>query len=161
MEAKKAVLMVKEFYIKFRQEKFLRENSIKRYQQRLEWYLEEVTELNKAIAENDRVEILDALVDMLYIKIGTLLENFRVCNVERILNEKRDSIDLDIITIFETLEEFNFSEECFESAFEEVHNSNMSKLGEDGNPILREDGKIMKGPNYFRPNLKRVLEEWD
>jgi len=42
--------------------------------------------------------------------------------------------------------------------FEEVHSSNMSKLGEDGKPIRRSDGKIMKGPNYFRPNLKPIIE---
>ena len=41
--------------------------------------------------------------------------------------------------------------------FQEVQNSNMSKLGTDGKPIYREDGKIMKGPNYFEPNLKKCL----
>ena len=34
----------------------------------------------------------------------------------------------------------------------------MSKLGSDGNPIYREDGKVLKGPNYFKPNIKRILE---
>lgn len=42
--------------------------------------------------------------------------------------------------------------------FAEVHRSNMSKLGEDGKPILREDGKILKGPNYSPPDLSFVLE---
>jgi predicted HAD superfamily Cof-like phosphohydrolase len=42
--------------------------------------------------------------------------------------------------------------------FDEVMNSNMSKLGEDGKPILLEDGKILKGPNYFKPNLKQFIE---
>lgn len=42
-------------------------------------------------------------------------------------------------------------------AFSEVHYSNMSKLGEDGKPIYREDGKILKGPNYWKPNLKKML----
>lgn len=41
----------------------------------------------------------------------------------------------------------------------EIHRSNMSKLGEDGRPIYREDGKIMKGPNYFKPNLAAVLDK--
>jgi len=41
--------------------------------------------------------------------------------------------------------------------FDEVHNSNMSKLGEDGKPIYREDGKVMKGPNYKKPNLKSIV----
>jgi len=44
-----------------------------------------------------------------------------------------------------------------DKCFEEVHNSNMSKLGEDGNPIYREDGKVLKGPNYWKPDLKKVL----
>lgn len=44
-----------------------------------------------------------------------------------------------------------------DATFEEVHNSNMSKLDENGNPIYREDGKIMKGPNYFRPDLTKFI----
>jgi predicted HAD superfamily Cof-like phosphohydrolase len=41
--------------------------------------------------------------------------------------------------------------------FERVHASNMSKLGEDGKPIKREDGKIQKGPNYKEPDLEDLL----
>jgi predicted HAD superfamily Cof-like phosphohydrolase len=50
-----------------------------------------------------------------------------------------------------------------DACFDEVQDSNMSKLGEDGKPIYREDGKVMKGPGYFHPNLKKVLgvEETD
>jgi predicted HAD superfamily Cof-like phosphohydrolase len=44
-----------------------------------------------------------------------------------------------------------------EAMFDEVHASNMSKLGEDGNPIYREDGKVLKGPDYFKPNLDKIL----
>lgn len=44
-------------------------------------------------------------------------------------------------------------------AFDEVHRSNMSKLGEDGKPIHREgDGKVMKGPNYFKPDLAQFIK---
>lgn len=46
-----------------------------------------------------------------------------------------------------------------EEIFEEIHRSNMSKLDENGNPIYREDGKIMKSKNYFLPDLKKILEE--
>lgn len=42
--------------------------------------------------------------------------------------------------------------------FYEVQNSNMSKLGADGKPIFREDGKILKGPNYFKPDLKKFID---
>jgi len=41
--------------------------------------------------------------------------------------------------------------------FDEIQRSNMSKLGEDGKPIYREDGKVLKGPNYFKPNIDEVL----
>ena len=41
--------------------------------------------------------------------------------------------------------------------FEEVQNSNMSKLGDDGKPIYNEKGKVMKGPNYFKPNLNKFV----
>ena len=44
-----------------------------------------------------------------------------------------------------------------DKCFEEVQNSNMSKLGEDNKPIYNEKGKVMKGPKYFKPNLKKIL----
>ena len=44
-----------------------------------------------------------------------------------------------------------------DKCFDEVQNSNMSKLSEDGKPIYNEDGKVMKGPNYFKPNLMKFL----
>lgn len=44
-----------------------------------------------------------------------------------------------------------------DKCFEEVHSSNMSKLDEYGNAIYREDGKILKGPNYFKPNLEQFI----
>lgn len=44
-----------------------------------------------------------------------------------------------------------------EAVFDEIQASNMSKLGKDGKPIFREDGKILKGPGYFKPNLNKFL----
>jgi len=44
-----------------------------------------------------------------------------------------------------------------EEVFTEIHRSNMSKLDENGDPILREDGKILKGKNYFKPDIKKIL----
>ncbi len=46
-----------------------------------------------------------------------------------------------------------------DKCFEEVHNSNMSKLGSDGKPIYNESGKVMKGPNYFKPNLDKFVAQ--
>ena len=44
-----------------------------------------------------------------------------------------------------------------DKCFQEVQNSNMSKLGKDGKPIYNENGKVMKGPNYFKPNLNKFV----
>lgn len=46
-----------------------------------------------------------------------------------------------------------------EEVFEEIQASNMSKLGADGKPIYREDGKVLKGPNYFKPNIDKILRK--
>lgn len=46
-----------------------------------------------------------------------------------------------------------------EEVFNEIQRSNMSKLGEDGKPIYREDGKVLKGPNYFKPDFSKILGE--
>ena len=46
-----------------------------------------------------------------------------------------------------------------EAIFNEIQLSNMSKLGINGKPIYREDGKVMKGPNYFKPNIIKILEK--
>ena len=44
-----------------------------------------------------------------------------------------------------------------DKCFEEIQNSNMSKLDENGMPVYNENGKVMKGPNYFKPNLKKII----
>ena len=44
-----------------------------------------------------------------------------------------------------------------DKCFDEVQNSNMSKLGENGKPIYNESGKVMKGPNYFKPDLSKFV----
>jgi predicted HAD superfamily Cof-like phosphohydrolase len=52
-------------------------------------------------------------------------------------------------------------QDVIEDVFLEIQASNMSKLGENGLPILREDGKVMKGPHYFRPDISRILAKSD
>jgi predicted HAD superfamily Cof-like phosphohydrolase len=45
-----------------------------------------------------------------------------------------------------------------EEVFEEIQKSNMSKLGADGKPVHRQDGKVLKGPNYFKPDIRSIME---
>lgn len=92
-------------------------------QLRVDLIEEELQELITGIAENDIVEVADALTDLLYVVYG-MGDVF--------------GIDLD-------------------KTFAEVHRSNMSKLGEDGRPIRRADGKVLKGSNYSPPNLEPIL----
>ena len=47
-----------------------------------------------------------------------------------------------------------------DKCFKEVQDSNMSKLGQNGKPIYNEQGKVMKGPNYFKPNLEKFINQW-
>ncbi len=57
-----------------------------------------------------------------------------------------------------TIIEHGMQEKIVE-VFNEIQRSNMSKLGADGKPIYREDGKVLKGPNYFKPNIAEILEK--
>src|SRR5690554_3744167 len=50
-------------------------------------------------------------------------------------------------------------QEKIEEVFEEIQRSNMSKLGADGKPIYRDDGKVLKGPDYFKPDIASILKK--
>ena len=94
---------------------------------RYELMKEENEEYKEAVANNDMVEVADALGDMLYILCGTIITH----GMQHKIGE----------------------------VFEEIQRSNMSKLGPDGKPIYREDGKVMKGPNYFKPDIAKILDD--
>ena len=151
----KLVKLVKEFYIAFGQQEFLEKEMTKeRMELRERLFDEELKEYNDAEKNNDKVEMLDAVCDMCYILIGTLLEIHKG-NVDAVTDviyfEENDKSKFIFEKVFEN--EFN---DIFVKAFEEVHRSNMSKL-QDGKAIFRADGKILKGAGYFRPNLKQFI----
>ena len=50
-------------------------------------------------------------------------------------------------------------QDVIDEVFEEIQRSNMSKLGSDGIPIYRKDGKVLKGPNYFKPDISKILNQ--
>jgi len=76
--------------------------------------------------------------------------------IEGNMVEIADGIVDCIYILFGTAVEYGFSDKL-EAMFHEVHRSNMSKLGEDGKPIYRKDGKVLKGPGYSPPNLGSIL----
>lgn len=69
--------------------------------------------------------------------------------------KQKEAYDEGVNLLEEELSKF-FEPWKFYEAFRRVHNSNMSKLGEDGEPIRREDGKILKGPNYKEPDFSDI-----
>ena len=92
--------------------------------------------------------------------------DLRLALIQEELEELSDAVaDRDMIQIADALTDLLYVvygaghsfgidlDECFE----EVHRSNMSKLGENGRPIHREDGKVLKGPGYFEPDLEGIL----
>ena len=71
--------------------------------------------------------------------------------------EVADAITDCLYVLIGTALQFGLTD-VLEKCFDEVHRSNMSKLGEDGMPIVHLGGKVMKGPNYSRPDLYKVLK---
>ena len=91
----------------------------------------------------------------------------RVDLIEEELNELKEAIkNNDLVEVADALTDIlyvtygaghSFGVDL-DKCFDEVQRSNMSKLGEDGNPIYNESGKVMKGPNYSAQDLKKIIE---
>ena len=124
---KKQFNQVKEFNKAFNQEipgeitNISVEDSTLRYKLQLE----ELEEYKQASRKGDLVEVLDALVDQMYILIGTVLKHGL--------------------------------EDKFEEAFDLIHQNNMNKLGPDGKPIYRADGKIIKPEGFVAVDLNSIF----
>ena len=95
------------------------------------------------------------------------INDLRISLIIEELNELKDAIkNNDLVETADALTDILYvtygAGQAFginlDKCFEEVQNSNMSKLGVDGKPIFNENGKVMKGPNYFKPNLNQFLK---
>tara|TARA_Y100000816_G_scaffold282605_1_gene258502 strand:- start:353 stop:724 length:372 start_codon:yes stop_codon:yes gene_type:complete len=94
------------------------------------------------------------------------INDLRISLIIEELNELKDAIkNNDLVETADALTDILYvtygAGQAFginlDKCFEEVQNSNMSKLGEDGKPIYNENGKVLKGPNYFKPNLLKII----
>ncbi len=94
------------------------------------------------------------------------INNLRISLIEEELKEFKDALlNKDIKEVADALTDILYvtygAGHAFginlDDCFSEVQRSNMSKLGNDGKPIYNENGKVMKGPNYFEPDLKKFL----
>ena len=83
------------------------------------------------------------------------LDEFREALNDKNLKEVADSLTDILYVTYGAGHAFGID---LDKCFDEVQRSNMSKLGADGKPIYNEHGKVMKGPNYFEPNLKKFID---
>ncbi len=99
---------------------------------------------------------------------GDKINSLRLDLIKEEFDELKDAIDKkDLVEIADALTDILYvtygAGHAFginlDMCFNEVQNSNMSKLDINGKPIYNEFGKVLKGPNYFKPNLRKILKE--
>ena len=119
--------------------------------------IEQVKEFNKVFGVKDVSPALR--YDMIYEELD---EYYRSCydenydlDIDKV--ERADAIGDMLYLLFGAVIDAGL-EDKIEAIFDEIHKSNLSKL-EDGKVLRREDGKVLKGKNYFKPNIKAILDE--
>ena len=110
--------------------------------------IKQVQEFNKAFG------IKEVSLDLRY---NLILEELTEYYLAGDAIEEADAIGDMLFLVFGAVIDAGL-EDKIEAIFDEIYRSNMSKL-EDGKPIYREDGKVMKGKGYFKPNIKAILDE--
>ena len=96
------------------------------------------------------------------------INSLRLSLIQEELDELKKAIqDKDIVEVADALTDILYvtygAGHAFginlDQCFSEVQNSNMSKLGDDSKPIYNDNGKVMKGPKYFKPDLKKIIKQ--
>ena len=96
----------------------------------------------------------DKITSLRYDLIKEELDEFKEAIDKKDIKEVADALTDILYVTYGAGHAFGIN---LDKCFEEVQNSNMSKLGKDGKPIYNENGKVMKGPNYFKPNLSKFV----
>ena len=103
----------------------------------------------------DRAEFpSDKITALRFDLINEELEELKVALENKDIKEVADALTDILYVTYGAGHSFGIN---LDKCFQEVQNSNMSKLGEDGKPIYNDKGKVMKGPNYFKPNLNKFV----
>ncbi len=122
-------------------------SNFERVRKFMETFGQEIKE--KACFPNDKTTTLR------YNLIKEELEEFKEAIEKKDISEVADALTDILYVTYGAGHAFGIN---LDKCFEEVQNSNMSKLGLDGKPIFNENGKVMKGPNYYKPNLKKFIK---
>ena len=96
----------------------------------------------------------DKIITLRYDLIKEELEELRIAMERKDIKEVADALTDILYVTYGAGHAFGIN---LDKCFAEVQNSNMSKLGDDGKPIYNEKGKVLKGPNYFKPDLKKFV----
>ena len=96
----------------------------------------------------------DRVVKLRFDLIEEELNELREAISKKDINEVADALTDILYVTYGAGHAFGIN---LDKCFQEVQNSNMSKLGDDGKPIYNENGKVMKGPKYFKPDLKKFI----
>ena len=97
----------------------------------------------------------EKIIKLRYDLIAEELEEFKVAIKEKNIKEVADALTDILYVTYGAGHAFGIN---LDKCFEEVQKSNMSKLGKDGKPIYNEFGKVMKGPDYFKPDLSKFIK---
>ena len=121
-------------------------SNFERVKKFMETFGQEIKE--KASFPNDRITSLR------YELIKEELDEFKEAIDKKDIKEVADALTDILYVTYGAGHAFGIN---LDKCFEEVQSSNMSKLGNDGKPIYNDKGKVMKGPNYFKPNLSKFV----
>ena len=122
--------------------------------------IDAVKEFNKAFkieySETQEADLDESIVDLRYRLMQEENNEYLEAAKKKDLVEIADALGDKLYILCGTILAHGLQHKIVE-VFNEIQRSNMSKLGDDGKPIYREDGKVLKGPNYFKPDIKSIL----
>ncbi|MDO5104554.1 nucleoside triphosphate pyrophosphohydrolase family protein [Capnocytophaga sp.] len=124
--------------------------------------LKSVAEFHKAfglnVRQNPTTDLSDALITLRFKLMEEENSEYLQAARDKNLTEVADALGDMLYILCGTIIEHGLQHKI-EEVFNEIHRSNMSKLDENGKPIYREDGKVMKGANYFPPDIQKIINE--
>ena len=124
--------------------------------------IDAVKEFNEAFkikySKNQKADLDESTIELRYRLMQEENDEYLEAARKKDLVEIADALGDKLYILCGTILAHGLQDKIVE-VFDEIQRSNMSKLSADGTPVIGEDGKILKGPNYFKPNIKSILEK--
>ena len=124
--------------------------------------IDAVKEFNEAFkikySKNQKADLDESTIELRYRLMQEENNEYLEAARKKDLVEIADALGDKLYILCGTILAHGLQDKILE-VFNEIQRSNMSKLSAEGKPVIREDGKILKGPNYFKPNIKSILEK--